>query len=140
MARTVRLVVVLGLDEDDARPTEEIGDDLRRRLASEAADIVVIAATDDGPPPTDPEAAAREARRSQELTTYLAAVIAAMTRRDPNIAGYLSPTCPECGHCARPDDGAHITLGDAVVVGCEGYWVINPNTIGIPRPQWQPQP
>jgi hypothetical protein len=26
------------------------------------------------------------------------------------------------------------------VVGCEGYWVINPNAVGIPSPNWQPQP
>src|SRR5690242_19376519 len=112
MARTVRLLVALGLDEDDDRPTGEISDDVRRRLAGEAAHIVVVAVTDDGPPPTDPQSAARATRHSQELTTYLAAVMRAMATQDPRIADYLSTRCPECGHHAHPDDGAHIVLGN----------------------------
>jgi hypothetical protein len=63
-----------------------------------------------------------------------------MTRHDPSIAEYLSPTCPECGHSAPPDDGAHVVLGNAVVIGCEGYCVIDPNAVGVPRLNWQPQP
>jgi hypothetical protein len=140
MARTVRLLVVLGLDDDDDRRSDEISEDVRRQLAGDAAEVVVIAATDDGPPPTDPDAVAREARHSQEVIAYLTAVIAALTRRDPSIAAYVSPTCPECGRSPRPDEGAHIILGDAVAIGCEGYWVINPNAVGIRKPQWQPQP
>ena len=33
-----------------------------------------------------------------------------------------------------------VVVGAVVVVGCEGYWVINPNVVGIPSPNWQPQP
>lgn len=25
-----------------------------------------------------------------------------------------------------------------VVVGCEGYWVVDPETLGLPRDNWQP--
>lgn len=137
MSRTVRLLVTLDLDEDDDRPTSEICDDVQRQLSGDAAEIAVIAATDDGTPRSpDPAQAIRDA----DLTTYLAAVVAAMARRDTVIAGYLSPVCPECGQLGDGQDGRHVVLGSAVVVGCEGYWVIDPNAVGIPRPNWQPQP
>jgi len=59
-------------------------------------------------------------------------------RHDPAVQPYLSPICPECGHIPEPEDGIHIVLG-AVVISCEGYWVINPNVVGIPSPNRQPQ-
>ena len=61
-------------------------------------------------------------------------------RRDPALEPYLSPVCPECGHVPEREEGIHVVVGAAaVVIGCEGYWVINPNVVGIPRPSWQPQ-
>lgn len=58
--------------------------------------------------------------------------------------------CPECGanfdawvDAMTDNDGAHIVLqlsGDvfAVVVGCEGYYVINPALLGLgaEHPNW----
>jgi len=66
-------------------------------------------------------------------------VLAAMMRHDPRLAPYPSPICPECDELPPPEDGVHTVLGATVVVGCEGYWVINPNVVGIPNPNWQPQ-
>lgn len=137
MSRTVRLLVTLHLDDDDDRPTDEIRADAQRQLAGDAADVDVIAATDDSASPSpNPDQSAGDA----ELTAYLAAVIAAMMRHDPRVVSFLSPICPECGQLADAEGGLHVVLGAAVVVGCEGYWVIDPNTVGIPKPNWQPQP
>jgi hypothetical protein len=133
----VRLLVTLHLDDDDNRPTGEISDDVQRQLAGDAADVDVIAATDDGVSPAPhPDQTAGDV----ELTAYLAAVITAMMRHDPDAIGYLSPMCPECGQLANAEDGQHVVLGAAVVVGCEGYWVIDPNTVGVSKPNWQPHP
>lgn len=56
---------------------------------------------------------------------------------------YLTRVCPECNcSIAWADDPDHLTIQDpitdhqVVVIGCEGYWVINPNIIGIPSPNW----
>ncbi len=142
MPRTVQLLVTIELDHDDYRPAQEVSDDIERELAGDLAQVVLIGTTgDDGLPPSpDPAVIERDARAAKELTAYLAAVIRAMMRHDPAITAYLSPTCPECGQHAQPEDGVHVVLGAAVVVGCEGYWVINPNAVGIPNPNWQPQP
>ena len=48
-------------------------------------------------------------------------------------------TCPECGEQPVGDglvvdnDGvcAHVVLGGAVVLGCHGYWVVNPAALGM---------
>ncbi len=141
MPRTVRLLVTIDLDDDDHRSTEEIRDDVKRQLAGDLADVVLIAHTDDDgiPPSPDPAIREREDRAAKDLTAYLAAVLAAMMRHDPRVAPYLSPICPECDELPPPEDGVHLVLGATVAVGCEGYWVINPNVVGIPNPHWQPQ-
>jgi len=138
----VHLLVTIELDDDDHRPAQEVLDDIERELAGDLAQVVLIGTTgDDGLPQSqDPAIIEREARAAKDLTAYLAAVIRAMMRHDPAITAYLSPTCPECGQHAQPEDGQHVVLGSAVVVGCEGYWVINPNAVGIANPNWQPQP
>jgi hypothetical protein len=139
--RTVHLLVTIELDDKDHRPTQEVRDDIERELAGDAADVVLIATTDDGlPPATDPAIIERDTLVGRQLTAYLAAVMRAMMHSDPRIARYLSPICPECGKLAHREDGVHVVLGTAVVVGCEGYWVINPNAVGISSPNWQPQP
>jgi hypothetical protein len=142
MPRTVRLLVTIELDDDDRRPADEVRADVERQLAGDLADVTLIAVTDDDgtQPATDPAIVERDARTAKALTEYLAAVMRAMMRSDTRVAPYLSPICPECGQLAGPEDGVHIVLGAVVVVGCEGYWVINPNVVGIPSPNWQPQP
>jgi hypothetical protein len=74
-----------------------------------------------------------------ERTTYIEAARAAIHREDPKIGKYLTPTCPECDE--RPyddegDDGSHIVISGFIVIGCEGYWAINPNALGIDHPNW----
>lgn len=70
--------------------------------------------------------------RLAERDAYVAAVKAA---RPADVRAWLTDTCPECGE-VRPDDDAHVVLEGAVVVGCEGYWVVNPNAVGITSPTW----
>lgn len=53
----------------------------------------------------------------------------------------LRTTCPECG--VEPSEvpevaSDHRLAGPYVVVGCEGYYVVNPNLVGIPSPGWEP--
>lgn len=54
---------------------------------------------------------------------------------------YLTTTCPECGDEVTNDITAHVVIIDReetqfVIVGCEGYWVINPEIIGMDREGW----
>jgi hypothetical protein len=64
---------------------------------------------------------------------------------------YLTDRCPECGEkiVGVMDDGTHIWVASGldastgegpstyVVVGCEGYWVIDPTVVGMARVDWQ---
>lgn len=47
----------------------------------------------------------------------------------------IDTRCPEC---ESPDDGngLHATYRGFILVGCEGYWVINPNLLGFDKPLW----
>ena len=49
-------------------------------------------------------------------------------------ARYLSPVCPDCD--AVPTDDRHRTLHGMVVIGCEGYLVVDPCQIGLSAPNW----
>lgn len=56
-----------------------------------------------------------------------------------------SDGCQECGYQINewtPDQRAeHIyaKLGDEefMVIGCEGYWFVDPTLVGLPRENWQ---
>jgi hypothetical protein len=78
------------------------------------------------------------------LAGYLFAVAEAVQQGRANELGRLTSTCPECGSrptVAEPDGHILVALEVdrvAVVVGCEGYWVINPAKVGVPAPNWQP--
>lgn len=50
---------------------------------------------------------------------------------------WITDTCPECGEIAGEDDGMHVRSDGVLAIGCEGYYVINPNVIGIDSPNWQ---
>lgn len=69
----------------------------------------------------------------ERVRRYLAAATAG---RHPE----LHTVCPECGrepaaeHSAEP----HRMVGRWVVICCEGYWVIDPSLVGLPRGQWEP--
>jgi rRNA maturation protein Nop10 len=79
---------------------------------------------------------------------YVLAVAAAIPNLPPEA---LTDQCPECGSVQTfmqhdyhlvvrmPDTDPEVRKV-AVVVGCEGYWVVNPALVGIDRPNWTPAP
>lgn len=82
--------------------------------------------------------------RLSYVQAYAEAVDAALT--SGKLTGPLTTTCPECG-CNFSDgdevheDSEHIIIATtsdtyAVVVACEGYFVVNPNLVGIDCPNW----
>jgi hypothetical protein len=71
-----------------------------------------------------------------EVGAYIEAARAAIEREDARVGKYLTPTCSECGQWAVEGDGAHVVVGGFVVVGCEGYWPIDPNIFGLDHPEW----
>lgn len=73
-------------------------------------------------------------------THYINTVLGALR------AGQLPPgvrqDCTECGS-SDPDDDHHVLIdvagiGLIVVIGCDGYHFIDPNAVGLHRPNWQP--
>ncbi|MFK0015704.1 hypothetical protein [Streptomyces sp. NPDC091027] len=73
-----------------------------------------------------------------ELSTkdkeYLAAVRSAPV---DVIAPYMRVDCPECDFDVSWNDNEdHVVVGSAVVIGCEGYYVVDPNVVGVPTPDW----
>ncbi len=144
MPRTIRLLVTIEMDDDDDRSGEAVRGDIERELSGDLADVALLGTWPDTDAdltatPANPAAPQRASAARLELTAYLAAVITALIRNDPAVQPYLSPICPECDQMPQPQDGIHVVLGAAVVIGCEGYWIINPNVVGIPNPNWQPQ-
>lgn len=77
---------------------------------------------------------------------YAEAVTDALT--DGRINPPLTTRCPECDSDFADldeayEDAEHIivlTTADttAVIVGCEGYYVVDPNLVGIDCPNWEP--
>lgn len=61
------------------------------------------------------------------------------------VTPWLTARCPECGDiiqgsglvAAEGGEHAHVVLAGAVVLGCEGYFVINPAALGLAPGQWQ---
>jgi hypothetical protein len=56
----------------------------------------------------------------------------------------MAPTvCPECEHVMNLDtECGHVVyrLPDTAmvcIIGCEGYWCINPASVGLPIGNWQ---
>ncbi|MEU0218721.1 hypothetical protein ABZ281_28090 [Streptomyces sp. NPDC006265] len=69
-----------------------------------------------------------------EVAAYLNAVRQAPTRL---IEPYLTSVCTECDRHVNPSDpDGHVMVGYNVVIGCEGYWLIDPTVVGIWRPNW----
>ncbi len=73
---------------------------------------------------------------------YLAAVTGVV---DTLPAETVTDRCPECGEqqTYRDNDDHIVIVRNAtgelvVVVGCEGYWVVDPALAGIDAPNWQP--
>lgn len=67
----------------------------------------------------------------------------------PGITPYLTTDCPECGEnpidnnyphlTASPDQTSHGYLrrdSDIVLIGCEGYHILDPALLGMDREGW----
>lgn len=85
-----------------------------------------------------------------ETARYLVAVGTALEANHLTTAD-LTVVCPECNEVleTRFADGSHIVMDTphimdedagyesfALVVGCEGYWLIDPAKVGLPRGNW----
>jgi hypothetical protein len=62
------------------------------------------------------------------------------------IAPYRAALCPECDELPAGADGlvpcdggthAHVVIDHAVILGCEGFFVIDPAVIGMDRGSWE---
>lgn len=85
---------------------------------------------------------------TEKERAYVAAVQSMIEAHADNedaspIFPWLTTRCPECDEshadAAQKDafEADHYMIGQAVIIGCEGYSIINPNVIGIDRPNWQ---
>lgn len=141
MPRTAHLLVTIEFDDD--RTAEQLRADVERRLGADLASVTLLGHPHDDTAAAQPSAEPAERQPADAATrdtdAYVYAVVAALARRDPALGPYVSPICPECDQIPDPDDDGHVVLGAVVVIGCEGYWVINPNVVGIHCPTWQPQ-
>jgi len=68
---------------------------------------------------------------------YLAAAVAAIDAGDDSIEPWLTCECDECGEEPDATDPDHVLHAGYVLIGCEGYWHIDPNRLGIPSPRWE---
>lgn len=73
---------------------------------------------------------------------YVRACAAAL--RDRTLTVYdITSVCPECREYVDSSDPAHITApagivdGIAVLIGCEGYHVIDPGRVGLDNTGWE---
>jgi hypothetical protein len=73
-------------------------------------------------------------RRATEVESYLRAVRRASVAV---VEPYMRADCPECDYDLDPNDPEdHVVIGSMVVIGCQGYWIVNPNVVGIEKPNW----
>lgn len=81
---------------------------------------------------------------TNELLAYLRAVRIEADKPDTNVEWFQ--VCPECGTVPQIHESGHLMMSttdtdggpgfDAVIVACEGYWVVNPYRVGIDKPNW----
>lgn len=79
---------------------------------------------------------------SSSANDYVDAVREAFSQGDSFLMDELNPPmrCPECGRkpSAEPLEARHHRMiGPYVIVGCEGYFTVNPNLVGIPSKNWE---
>jgi hypothetical protein len=78
----------------------------------------------------------------RETAAYVLAVVAGVERSTLH-PEHLTAVCPECEQQQTfLDNDLHLVVSSAagkvaVVVGCEGYWVVDPKLVGIDAPNWQ---
>lgn len=67
---------------------------------------------------------------------YVQAVTDAIRAGHDDIKAYLTKRCPECDGDATDEPEDHVLVQGWCVVACEGYWVVDPNLVGIESPRW----
>jgi hypothetical protein len=68
---------------------------------------------------------------------YVRRVTEAIKVGDPSVTPYLTRICPECDEEPARSRWPHtVDVNGFVLVGCEGYWVVDPNVLGLDRPNW----
>jgi len=82
---------------------------------------------------------------TRETATYVKYAIMAIDLGKVEIP--LTNRCPECGetidtYLSAASDDPHLVYQNTsdtfvILIGCEGYWVVNPELIGLPRGEWQ---
>lgn len=72
---------------------------------------------------------------------YLATAKRELAIDNPEVLKWATNICPECGEEISEENGneeSHILFWGNVLIGCEGYWVIDPNSLKINSPNWEP--
>jgi hypothetical protein len=70
---------------------------------------------------------------------YIINAIAAIDDENALIETHIGNYCPECDENINSlaiNEDAHILYDGKLLIGCEGYFLINPNLLGIYSPQW----
>lgn len=79
------------------------------------------------------------------LINYLTRVVNALDTNTLHPDAPRTNRCPECDEDVRLHDSGHLVWARepfpseaeiVLIVACEGYWVINPNLVGIDNSQW----
>jgi len=70
------------------------------------------------------------------LGTYIARAQEAIAMMAEDIRPWLTKRCDECNGVPMEPDGEHVMQDGYVVVGCEGYWHVNPNALGMNEESW----
>jgi len=73
---------------------------------------------------------------------YLLAVVSRLDQGTLHPDANRAAVCPECYDDVSNHPGDHLVWRDrtahtnVLLVGCEGYWVIDPNLVGITSAAW----
>lgn len=82
------------------------------------------------------------------LIDYLTRVVNALDTNTLHPDARRTNVCPECDERVFLHDSGHLVWAReaegpndhqselVIIVACEGYWVINPNLVGIDKPEW----
>jgi len=83
--------------------------------------------------------------RDETDLDYAARALNTLVNAPADLAAWCTERCPECDvrmefaeSVAPPLLWAfkdHLMIGPLVVVGCQGYWVISPDAVGMPGDQ-----
>jgi len=67
---------------------------------------------------------------------YLAQVEAAYAVEPLQLSPWLTNICPECDGSWGEDSHELIEGTDLIAIGCQGYWIISPEAVGLPLGNW----